>query len=477
MSIFAKDFLWGGAVAAHQVEGGWDQGGKGVSIADVMTMGSKDKPRKITSGVLSSEYYPNHDAINFYSEYKNDIKLFAELGLKCFRTSIAWSRIYPNGDELTPNEDGLLYYDHLFDECIKYGIEPIITLSHFEMPYHLVKKYGGWRDRRLIEFFLRFAETCFTRYKNKVKYWMTFNEINNQASFDEDFTTFTNSGLLFKDDENREEIMYQAAHYELVASAKATILGKKINPNFQIGCMIATVPIYPYSCDPKDIMAASVAMQRKFWFSDVHIKGHYPSYIESYLRRKEYRKDITEEDIEDLKLGTVDYIGFSYYMSKTIQYKGNAPQYDYVETEDLVTNPFIPQSKWGWAIDSLGLRIVLNWLNERYELPMFIVENGFGSEDIVQQDKIIDEYRINYLRDHIRAMKESIQYDGVKVIGYTPWGVIDIVSAGTGEMKKRYGFIYVDKHDDGTGTYKRSKKKSFEWYKKVIETNGENLDL
>ncbi|GED49452.1 6-phospho-beta-glucosidase [Carnobacterium maltaromaticum] len=475
MNKLNKDFLWGGAVSAHQCEGGWNSDEKGMSIADVMTVGSNSTPRKITDGILENAIYPNHEGIDFYNRYEEDIKLLAELGLKCFRTSIAWSRIFPNGDEVEPNEKGLEFYDKLFDECLKYDIEPIITLSHFEMPYHLVTEYGGWRNRKVIDFFVRFAEICFVRYKDKVKYWMTFNEINNQASFSEDFEPFTNSGILATEDENREALMYQAAHYELVASAKATIIGRKINSDFHIGCMIAMVPVYPYSCDPKDMMAATKAMQRKYWFADVHVKGHYPGYIESHLTRNGLISDITDEDRGLLKEGTVDYIGLSYYMSKTITYQNNEPTFDYNESNDLVNNPNVESSDWGWHIDPLGLRYGLNWLNERYELPLFIVENGFGAYDTFKNETVVDDYRIEYLKAHIETMKDAIEYDGVNVIGYTPWGVIDIVSAGTGEMEKRYGLIYVDQDNQGKGTLKRYRKKSFYWYKKVIESNGEEI--
>ncbi|MGX7163260.1 6-phospho-beta-glucosidase [Enterococcus massiliensis] len=476
MSILKENFLWGGAVAAHQLEGGWQEGGKGVSVADVMTAGANNVPRKITDGVLASENYPNHEAIDFYHRYKEDVKLFAELGLNCFRTSIAWTRIFPNGDETEPNEAGLQFYDDLFDECLKYGIEPVITLSHFEMPYHLVTEYGGWRNRKVIDFFVHFAETCFKRYKNKVTYWMTFNEINNQTNYQEDFAPFTNSGLKFSSADDREALMYQAAHYELVASARAVEIGHKINSNFQIGCMIAMCPIYPYSCKPEDMMAATVAMQRRYWFTDVHCRGRYPSYIKTYFERKQFNLDITEEDLELLKRGCVDYIGFSYYMSFTVKDNEKSPQYDYDEKNDLVKNPYVPASEWGWQIDPVGLRYSMNWFNERYDLPLFIVENGFGAVDEVKEDGTInDPYRISYLKAHIQSMKEAVEYDGIDLIGYTPWGFIDLVSAGTGEMKKRYGFIYVDKNNDGSGTLSRSKKSSFDWYKKVIATNGESL--
>ncbi|MGX7351856.1 6-phospho-beta-glucosidase [Enterococcus canis] len=476
MSILKENFLWGGAVAAHQLEGGWQEGGKGVSVADVMTVGANGVPRRITDGVLAGENYPNHEAIDFYHHYKEDVKLFAELGLKCFRTSIAWTRIFPLGDEAEPNEAGLQFYDDLFDECLKYGIEPVITLSHFEMPYHLVTEYGGWRNRKVIDFFVKFAEVCFTRYKDKVKYWMTFNEINNQANFNEDFAPFTNSGLKYVAGEDREAIMYQAAHYELVASAKAVTLGHAINPDFQIGCMIAMVPIYPYSCAPNDMMAATVAMQRRYWFTDVHCKGYYPSFIESYFKRQGYQLDRTAEDLADLKAGTVDYIGFSYYMSFAIKDHDKAPAFDYDEAHDLVKNPYVKASDWGWQIDPMGLRYAMNWFNERYERPLFIVENGFGAiDEIGESGRVEDDYRIAYLKAHIETMKEAVEYDGIDLMGYTPWGFIDLVSAGTGEMKKRYGFIYVDKDNEGQGTLARSKKKSFDWYQEVIRSNGEIL--
>ena len=496
-----KDFLWGGAVAAHQLEGGWNAGGKGVSVADVMTAGANGVERRITDGVLPGENYPNHEAIDFYHRYKDDVRLFAELGVNCFRTSIAWTRIFPNGDESEPNEEGLQFYDDLFDECLKNGIEPVITLSHFEMPYHLVTEYGGWRNRRLIDFFVRFAEVVMTRYKDKVKYWMTFNEINNQANFDLDFAPFTNSGLKFVEGENREKIMYQAAHYELVASAKVVDLGHKINPDFQIGCMIAMCPIYPATCKPEDMMAAQVAMQRRLWFTDVHARGHYPSYMLKYFERKAFDLDITPEDIEDLSKGEVDYIGFSYYMSFAIKDQAEkidpslklnympstaekmenqenlgAPTFDYIENRDLVKNQYVEASEWGWQIDPLGLRYSMNWFNERYEKPLFIVENGFGAVDKVEEDgSIHDPYRVEYLKAHIEAMKDAVEYDGVDLMGYTPWGFIDLVSAGTGEMKKRYGFIYVDKDNEGNGSLERSKKDSFEWYSQVIASDGEKL--
>ncbi|MFT4186066.1 MAG: 6-phospho-beta-glucosidase [Micrococcaceae bacterium] len=474
VSSLGENFLWGGAVAAHQLEGGWQEGGKGISVADVMTAGANGKDREITDGVVEGKYYPNHEAIDFYHRYPEDIALFKEMGFKCFRTSIAWTRIFPKGDETEPNEAGLKFYDDLFDELLANDIQPIVTLSHFEMPYYLVTQYGGWRNRKLVRFFERFAQACFNRYKDKVKYWMTFNEINNQSSYNMDFATFTNSGLVFKEGDNREAIMYQAAHYELVASAKAVEIGRKINPNFEIGCMIAMCPIYPKTCKPADILTAQKTMERRYFFADVHVHGKYPKHLVNYLERKGIGMDITDEDKEILKKGTVDYIGFSYYMSFVIE-SPEDKNYDEIDLDHLVKNEYIEASDWGWAIDPEGLRYAMNWFEDMYGLPLFIVENGFGAYDKVENGKVHDDYRINYLRSHIEQMKLAVQEDGIDLIGYTPWGCIDLVSAGTGEMEKRYGFIYVDKDNTGKGTLARSKKDSFYWYKEVIASNGENL--
>ncbi|ATO56185.1 6-phospho-beta-glucosidase [Loigolactobacillus coryniformis] len=470
-SGLAADFLWGGAVAAHQLEGGWQAGGKGLSIADVMTAGANKVPRKITDGVQAGENYPNHSAIDFYHHYKEDIKLFAEMGFNCFRTSIAWTRIFPNGDEAEPNEAGLKFYDDVFAECHKYGIEPVITLSHFEMPYHLVSEYGGWRDRRVIDFFVHFAEVCFKRYRNSVKYWMTFNEINNQMDYMNDFLVATDSGLVFRNNEDaatREALMYQASHYEVVASALAVKMGHQINPDFKIGSMINFTPLYPASAKPADILVAEKMMQRRYWWSDVQAWGRYPVGMEAYFKQHGLRPDITAEDRIVLQEGTVDYIGFSYYNSMTIAADGASFK--------IVANPTLETSEWDWPIDPLGLRYALNWLQDRYHLPMMIVENGLGARDKVEADgSIHDPYRIDYLRAHIEQMIKAVNEDGVELWGYTPWGCIDLVSAGTGQMSKRYGFIYVDKDDEGNGTLARSRKDSFYWYQKVIQTNGADL--
>ncbi len=476
MNRLPDDFLWGGAVAAHQVEGAWDVGGKGLSIVDVLTAGAHGVDRRITDGVQEEYYYPNHEAIDFYHHYKEDIKLFAEMGFQCFRTSIAWTRIFPKGDEDTPNEEGLQFYDDLFDELLKYGIEPVITLSHFEMPLYLVEHYGGWKNRKLIDFFVRYAVAVMERYQKKVKYWMTFNEINNQKNYKYPLFGYTCSGVIFSEQDNPEECMYQVVHHELVASALVVQKGHEINPDFQIGCMVACVPIYPYSCHPDDMMYATQAMHDRYLFGDVHVRGEYPSYIVKEWERKGFHINMLEEDLDILRKGTVDYVGFSYYMTNAVKANVVAEGNGLDGFPGSVNNPFVKKSDWGWQIDPVGLRYALNLLYERYQKPLFIVENGFGAVDELQPDGTIeDDYRIAYLRAHIEEFKKAVLHDGVKLLGYTPWGCIDCVSFTTGEMKKRYGFIYVDRDNEGRGTLARKKKKSFEWYRQVIASNGEIL--
>jgi 6-phospho-beta-glucosidase len=468
------NFLWGGAVAAHQVEGAFDVDGKGLSICDVLSGGSVKDKRVITQGIQPGVYYPNHEATDFFHHYKEDVALFAEMGFKCFRTSIAWTRIFPNGDEHEPNEAGLQFYDDLFDELLKYSIEPVITLSHFEMPYHLVKEYGGWYNRKVIDFFVHYADVVMRRYQKKVKYWMTFNEINNQAEYRYPLFGYCCSGVVFDQFDKPEEAMYQVVHHELVASAKVVKLGHAINPDFQIGCMIGFVPYYPYSCNPDDMMHAVTEMHKRYVFSDVHMRGEYPSYALKEWERKGFNIRMEPEDAQILKEGCCDYVGFSYYMTHTI--KADDVGEEIGLGSGSVPNPYIKASDWGWPIDPVGLRYALNVLYERYQKPLFIVENGFGALDTVEKGgQIQDDYRIGYLKAHVAEMVKAVTIDGVELLGYTPWGCLDCVSFTTGEYRKRYGFIYVDKHDDGTGTMARSRKKSFYWYQNVISSNGETL--
>ncbi|MED1532601.1 6-phospho-beta-glucosidase BglA [Bacillus altitudinis] len=479
MMTLPKDFLWGGALAAHQFEGGWNAAGKGPSVVDVMTAGAHGVPRQITETIEEGTFYPNHEAIDFYHRYKEDIAMFAEMGLKCLRTSIGWSRIFPKGDEEEPNEAGLQFYDDVFDELIKHGIEPVITLSHFEMPLHLAREYGGFRSRKVAEYFAKFAEVCFNRYKNKVTYWMTFNEINNKMDVNNPLFLWTNSGVSVKEGENAKEVMYQAGHHELLASAWAVAKGKEINPSFQIGAMVSHVPIYPYSSNPEDVMLAEEYMRQRYFFPDVQVRGYYPSYALKEFEREGYHIPFEEGDEESLRKGKVDYLGFSYYMSTTVKSDAVSDHNGDIVNGALphgVENPYIKSSDWGWSIDPTGLRYTLNRFYDRYQIPLFIVENGFGAIDQVEEDgSIHDPERIQYLASHIQALKKAVEYDGVDLIGYTPWGIIDIVSFTTGEMKKRYGMIYVDRDNEGNGSMNRLKKDSFTWYQNVIATNGEEV--
>lgn len=475
---FPENFLWGGAVAAHQLEGGWDADGRGPSVSDVLTAGAYGVPRRITDGVLEGENYPNHRGIDFFHTYKDDIALFGEMGFQCFRTSISWSRIFPKGDEAEPNEAGLQFYDDLFDTLLQYGIEPVITLSHFEMPYYLAKHYGGWTNRKCIDFFVRYALTVMERYRNKVKYWMTFNEINNQAKTKPDIYGWTNSGVRYSEYENPQKAMRQAAHHELVASALVVKRGHEINPDFKIGCMCSFIPYYPYSMNPADVMVAHESMHERFYFMDVHARGHYGAYAKKIWEREDSAPVMEPEDEKILAEGAVDYISFSYYMSHAVKadsfLEGDANLDG--RNVHVVPNTYLKASDWGWQIDPVGLRYVLNLLYERYEKPLFISENGLGALDELKPDHTCDDsYRIDYLKAHIEEMKKAVEEDGVELWGYTPWGCIDVVSFTTGEMKKRYGFIYVDMNDDGSGTGNRYRKKSFDWYKQVIASNGEVL--
>lgn len=475
MDKLPNNFLWGGAFAAHQFEGGWNAGGKGPSVVDVMTAGAHGVPRKITDTIMEDTFYPNHEAIDFYGRYKEDIALLAGMGIKCLRTSIAWTRIFPKGDELEPNEEGLKFYDDVFDELLKYGIEPVITLSHFELPLHLAREYGGFRSRKLVDFFERFAEVCFKRYKNKVKYWMTFNEINNQMDTNNPLFLWTNSGVTLKEGEDPREVLFKVAHNELLASAKAVIKGREINPEFKIGCMIAYGKQYPYTCSPDDILLAQQKEEfSNYLCSDVQVRGEYSGFAKRFFRENNIDIKMEEGDLETLKAGTVDFYTFSYYMTSCVSNNPNLETTGGNLSMGL-KNPYLEASDWGWQIDPVGLRTSLNEIYNRYQIPLMVVENGLGAVDTVEADgSINDDYRINYLKAHIEQIKEAID-DGVELWGYTPWGCIDLVSAGTGEMKKRYGFIYVDKNNDGTGTLNRTRKKSFYWYKKVIASNGEEL--
>ncbi len=471
---FSKDFLWGGASGTPPCEGGIEEGGRGLANVDVCPAG-EDRSAVITGHkkmlrMDGYHKYPAAEAVDFYHRFREDIRLFGEMGFKVYRMSIAWTRIFPNGDEETPREEGLRFYEDVFKECQKYGIQPLVTISHFDCPVYLIEQYGGWRNRKMIDFYLRLCQTLFTRYKDYVTNWLTFNEINMILH-----APFMGAGLCFEEGEDEEKVKYQAAHHELVASALATKLAHEVNPENKVGCMFAAGSAYPYSCKPEDVWEALQTDQENYFFVDVQARGYYPSYAVKRLERKGVFPQMQPEDQEILRRYPVDFISFSYYNSRCIaaseeqeKAEGNLFQ--------SAKNPYLKFSDWGWPIDPLGLRITLNEIYDRYQKPMFVVENGLGAVDCPDGEGYVeDDYRIDYLREHIRAMRAAVEEDGVELMGYTSWAPIDLISAGTGEMKKRYGFVYVDKQEDGSGTLDRIKKKSFYWYQKVIKTNGEEL--
>ncbi|MEX0152884.1 glycoside hydrolase family 1 protein [Microbacterium sp. LMI1-1-1.1] len=464
---FPDGFLWGGATAANQIEGAYDEDGKGYSVQDVM-------PRGI-SGPRSERPTPDNlklVGIDHYHRYAEDIALFAEMGFSVYRFSIAWSRIFPNGDETEPNEAGLAFYDRVLDELEKHGIEPLVTISHYETPLHLAEQYGGWTNRALIGFYERYARTLFERFGSRVKYWLTFNEINSLLH-----APFMSGGIPIPEGGVPEQQLYQAMHHELVASARATRIAREVAPEAKVGCMVLSMPIYPLSPSPDDAVAVMTADHGNLVYGDVHTRGAYPGYFLRTLREKGIELDITDEDRDDLT-NTVDFVSFSYYMS--IAETADPEKRGSGEGNIMggVPNPTLEASEWGWQIDPVGLRLVLNQFWDRWQKPLFIVENGLGARDqLVEVDgekTVVDDYRIQYLNDHLVQVGEALE-DGVDVLGYTSWGCIDIVSASTAQLSKRYGFIYVDRDDDGTGSLDRYRKKSFHWYADVIRTNGASL--
>jgi len=466
-NIFPDDFLWGGAISANQAEGAYLTDGKGLDITSVLRNGIKYPP---DDEIDSEEHYPTHEAIDFYHRYEEDLSLMEEMNFNAFRTSINWSRIFPNGDEDEPNEKGLQYYDDLFDEMLERGMEPIVTLSHYETPLHLVEKYGSWRNRKLIDFFLKYCTTVFERYKNKVKYWMTFNEINNIRRM-----PWPAAGLKIEEDENEQQVIYQASHNMFVANSLVNKKFKKIIPDGKIGCMLSLSNVYPHTPNPKDVFETKELRRRSLFYGDVMIRGEYPSYINRIWDEENVEVKMEQGDLEIIEAYTSDYLAFSYYRSTTHEF-GN-PFHGDTGGDQGTPNPYLETTPWGWQIDPLGLRYTLNELYDRYQIPLFIAENGLGQIDKVDENgEINDTYRIEYLKKHINAIREAL-IDGVEIMGYTYWGPIDIVSAGTGEMKKRYGFIYVDKDNFGNGTLERKKKSSFYWYKDLLQSNGNDLSL
>ena len=486
MARFPEGFLWGGATAANQLEGAYLEDGKGLSVPDMIKGGTVETPRVITSTVHGGEYYPSHEAIDHYHRYKEDIALFAEMGFTCYRLSINWARIFPSGDDEEPNQAGIDFYRSIFEECRAHGIQPLVTLSHYELPYHLAKAYGGWSDRRLIDLYLHYVTLCFNEYKGLVHLWLTFNEINCLcAPFgnvmgagilppgDNVALDYGNPEAMAWDDPSRR---YQALHNQFVASALAVQAAHAADPENRVGCMIASRAIYPYSCRPDDMLLSQhMSEMATYYCGDVQVRGSYPRWAPRFWREKGIHFVQEPGDAEILKAGTVDFFSFSYYKSSTVSTDPSVPVAKGNVFYDDAVNPYLPVSDWGWAIDPKGLRWLLNELSDRYQCPLMVVENGLGAADVLEEDgSIHDPYRINYLRAHIEQMAEAIA-DGVDLMGYTMWGPIDLVSAGTGEMKKRYGFIYVDKDNDGKGDLSRHRKDSFNWYKKVIASNGEDL--
>ena len=586
-----ENFLWGAAIAANQAEGAYNEGGRGLSNIDMMPHGVHRMEVKLGGTphptLQAGEYYPSHTGVDFYHHYKEDIALMAELGLKVFRTSISWSRLYPHGDERTPNPEGVAFYRNVFQECRKYGIEPLVTLCHFDIPMGLVEQYGSWRSRKTLECFARYAETCFKEYSGLVHYWLTFNEINillhspfsgagiafqegenrsqviyqaahhvllasatatrlahqydpaNQVgcmlaggsfypyscnpedvwesvqkeqenllfidvqvrgrypgyaetcfkeysglvhywlTFNEInillHSPFSGAGIAFQEGENRSQVIYQAAHHVLLASATATRLAHQYDPANQVGCMLAGGSFYPYSCNPEDVWESVQKEQENLLFIDVQVRGRYPGYARKLFAEKQVQLHTEPGDDALLRENTVDFISFSYYASRCVAASLEGKAVNDGNVVRSVKNPYLQTSQWGWAIDPLGLRITMNQLYDRYQKPLFLVENGLGAHDTVEPDgSVHDDYRIDYLRRHIEAVKQAVS-DGVDLMGYIAWSGIDLVSASTGEMSKRYGFVYVDKQDDGTGTLARSKKDSFYWYQKVIRSNGADL--
>lgn len=478
---FPEDFLWGGATSACQIEGAYNLDGRGLSIADMVKFIPKeersgDKPPNLTKKEVEEQLkddkgysFPKRYGIDFYHRYKEDIRLLAEMGFNVFRLSISWSRIFPNGDDKEPNEAGLKFYDDVFDECKKCNIKPLVTLSHYDTPLNLALKYNGWSNRKLIDFFTKYVRTVFERYKDKVDLWLTFNEINVIAR-----NAYTGGGVFLEDSKNPLELSYQTAHHQFVASALATKIAHEVNPNNKVGCMVARAVTYPETNNPLDILKAQKANQMNLFFTDIHARGEYPGYILRYFKENNISIKKEAGDDEILKLHPVDFISISYYKSVTESANPKGERLpDSIFTG--IKNPYLETSDWGWQIDPIGLRYALNDLYDRYNIPIFIVENGLGAYDKLEEDnKIHDDYRIDYLRKHIVQMREAIK-DGVDLMGYTTWGPIDLVSDSTSEMSKRYGFIYVDMDDSGKGSLKRFKKDSFYWYKEVIKSNGENL--
>lgn len=480
---FPKGFLWGGATAANQVEGAWNVDGKGLSVADIAmyrpdldVKNYKAHVSVTTESVQkaaadsSDKFYPKRRGIDFYNRYEEDLELFAEMGFKALRVSIAWSRLFPTGEELEPNPKGVAFYKKLFTKMRELNIEPVVTLSHYEMPLHLSLAYNGWVNRRVIDDFTRFTEVCFKEFP-QVTYWLTFNEVDSIIRH-----PFTTAGIIEDALPEGKELqsIYQALHHQLVASAIATKQMRHYIPHGKMGCMLTKLTTYPRTCAPLDVELTLKKNLDNYFYADVQVFGEYPRLVLKRFEREGIQLEFQEGDLEILKAHTVDYVSFSYYMSMTESADPNADRTP-GNTVLGVKNPYLPSTDWGWQIDPKGLKISLLELYDRYKCPLMIVENGMGAKDVLTADgKVHDDYRITYFKEHFQEMKEAVE-EGVDLLGYLSWGCIDLVSASTSQMSKRYGFIYVDLDDEGNGSYQRYRKDSFEWYKNVIASNGENL--
>lgn len=478
-TTFPKGFFWGGALAANQCEGAYLEDGRKMCVQDIYPYDPHGDIKKKANREVSTEdikkaiedkvnYYPKRYGIDFYHTYKEDLKLLAGLGINSLRISISWSRIFPDGDEETPNEKGLQFYDNLLDEMLALGLKPLVTISHYEMPLHLALKYSGWYSRKMIDFFTHYCETIFNRYKSKVKYWILVNQINLIVH-----EFFNHLGIPSDAVENLKQAKWQGVHHELVACGRATQIAKQINPDFKIGMMLLAELAYGETAKPEDQLAALKLNQMELFFSDVSLRGYYPFYAYRFFEDENVNILFEDTDAEDLK-NTADFLSFSYYYTvmtnKEVYEKGKEENH-----KRSAKNTYLKENDWGWSSDPIGLRYTLNALYERYQKPMMIVENGSGAfDELTEDNKIHDPYRVAYYKAHIEQMKEAI-HDGVDLIAYHPWGPIDIVSCSSSEMSKRYGFIYVDIDDYGKGSKKRFKKDSYDWYKKVVESNGESL--
>lgn len=487
MKKLPDGFLWGGATADFQFEGGFNEGGRGLLSHDFETDGTIEQPRYHTMQMpngsiikprssffyadpvpqdakpvfLGDHYYPSHQAVDFYHRYKEDIALMAGMGFNIFRFSICWSRIYPTGLEDTPNEEGLKFYDAVIDELEKYHIQPLITICHDELPMELALKYNGWANRQVIDCYLKYCQTLFKRYGKRCKYWLTFNEINAVRGFGP-------CGIR----ESNGKMRYQGAHNMFVASAKAVKLGHEMMPGSMFGAMYAMSELYPATCKPEDMFHHLQQRRENWYFIDTMARGYYHPYAKEVWHHHGFDNlEISEDDKQILKEGQLDFVSFSYYRSNTT--KAGDPWFNVGGS----ANPYLENTPWGWPIDPLGLRYCMNEIYDRIQKPIFIVENGMGAIDKADENGYVeDDYRIDYLQQHLSAMADAILIDGVDCLGYTMWGPIDLISLSTGEMKKRYGFIYVDMDDKGNGTLNRTKKKSYYWMKHIIETNGEALE-